>query len=231
MSVTSATSSSEFALIEHLCRLPYFDALDGQFCHALAAQAVRRAFETDEILFIEGDECAGLWIVEQGRVKIYKMSPDGREHILRLAGPGQSFNEIPVLDGGPNAASVAALSDGIAWVIGADVIREAIQDNHALALRIVEVLAIRVRGLIAQIEGLALHSVMTRLARFLLEQAENPSLDGPGVTRATIAAHLATTPETISRVLRTLEEAGAIQFDRHRIVIVNEDVLRGIALV
>ncbi len=90
-------------------------------------------------------------------------------------------------------------------------------------------LARRVRGLVHQIEDLALYGAVVRLARFLLKQAEDPALSAPGVTRAAIAAYLATTPETISRALRTLEDNGAIRFDRHRIVIIREDLLRDLA--
>jgi CRP-like cAMP-binding protein len=76
-----------------------------------------------------------------------------------------------------------------------------------------------------------MYSVTVRLARFLLLQSEDPSLSGPGVTRTTIAAHLATTPQTISVALRELESTGAIEFDRHRIVILDETLLRDIALL
>ena len=85
------------------------------------------------------------------------------------------------------------------------------------------------RGLVHRIEDLTLYGVVVRLARFLLQQAEDPALSAPGVTRAAIAAYLATTPETISRALRTLEDSGAIRFDRHRIIIVREDLLRDLA--
>jgi CRP-like cAMP-binding protein len=88
-----------------------------------------------------------------------------------------------------------------------------------------------VRGLIRTVEDLSMYSVTVRLARFLLLQSEDPSLSGPGVTRTTIAAHLATTPQTISVALRELESTGAIEFDRHRIVILDETLLRDIALL
>jgi CRP-like cAMP-binding protein len=75
-------------------------------------------------------------------------------------------------------------------------------------------------------EDLALHSVTARLAHFLLDQIEDTTLKHPSITRALIANHLATTPESISRSLRVLENAGAIRFDRHRIIITQPDILR-----
>jgi CRP-like cAMP-binding protein len=89
----------------------------------------------------------------------------------------------------------------------------------------------RVRHLVGQVEDLALRPVTARLAHFLLEQVDDPTLTHPAVTRALIANHLATTPESISRSLRVLEKAGTIRFDRHRIIIVNPDILRQQALL
>ena len=100
-----------------------------------------------------------------------------------------------------------------------------------MALAVIQGLAGRVRQLVLQIEDLALRSVTGRLARFLLEQVENPALAAPVVTRTLIASYLATTPETVSRSLRSLETIGAIRFDRHRIVIVKTDLLRELALL
>jgi CRP-like cAMP-binding protein len=98
-------------------------------------------------------------------------------------------------------------------------------------LNVIRLLAVRVRSLVSQIEDLALYSVIVRLSRFLLKQSEDPSLSGPGITRTAIAGHINTTPQTISNVLHSLEEMGAIQFDRHRIVILNENLLRSIAML
>jgi len=144
---------------------------------------------------------------------------------------GDTFNDIAALDGGPNPANAAAIGDVTAWVIPSVILHEVLDSDRTMALAIIQGLAGRVRQLVFQIEDLALRSVMGRLARFLLEQVENPALTVPAVTRTLIASHLATTPETVSRALRSLEEQGAIQFDRHRIIIVKADRLREIALL
>jgi len=208
----------------------YFQTLDDSLRAELVAQAVRREYAPGEILFVEGEHSAGLWIIETGSVKIYRMSLEGREHIVRFFGPGDSFNEIPALDGGPNPVSAEALSDVTAWVLPTSVLQAAVRSDLALMQNIVDGLSGRIRMLVTQIESLALLSVPARLAQFLLVQAETAASDEEGITRAAIAAHLATTPETVSRVLRTMEEAGAIQFDRHRIVIVDENLLRDFAV-
>jgi len=220
----------DFSLAERLADLPYFKSLSSDRLAVLAQQATCHHFEPQESIIWEGDPSSGLWIIEEGRVKIAKLSPDGREHILLLVGSGESFNDIPALDGGPNAANATALSDVTAWRLPAEVLRAELHANPDLALAVISILAGRMRKLVQQIEDLALYSVTARLARFLLNQMENDSLSGPGITRATIAAHLATTPETISRALRTLEDIGAIRFDRHEIVIVRLDLLQSVAM-
>lgn len=216
-------------LRQFLRALPYFQNLDSTMLETLAQQVIPRQFDGDQIIFNEGDAAAGMWLVDSGRVKIFKLNPEGEEHILHFLGEGNTFNDIAALDGGNNPANAAALTHVSAWLIPTGALHQVIAANPQLALRVIRLLAGRVRGLVYQIEDLALYSVSIRLARFLLKQAEDPALSGPGVTRAAIAAHLATTPESVSRSLKTLEETGAIRFDRHRIIIEREDLLRTIA--
>jgi CRP-like cAMP-binding protein len=216
-------------LIDYLRTLPYFAECSPTTLGLLAEQAVKRHFESGETIFHEGDPALGLWLIERGSVKIFKVSLEGVEHILHLLGDGNSFNDIAALDGGANPAHAAALSKTDVWLITVASLDNALTADPVLARRVIQLLAKRVRGLVHRREDLILYGIVVRLARFLLQQSDNPALSAPGVTRAAIAAYLATTPETISRALRTLEESGAIQFDRHRIIIVREDLLRELA--
>jgi CRP-like cAMP-binding protein len=193
---------------------------------------VLRSFSAGETLFHEGEAADGLWIVKEGHVKIFKLNPDGGEHILHLRGPGDTFNDISALDGGGNPANAAALSHNVqVWLIPSAVLTHVLTHNAQVSLNVIRLLAVRVRSLVGQIEELALYSVIVRLARFLLKQSEDPSLSGPGVTRTAIAAHINTTPQTISNLLHSLEEMGAIHFDRHHVIIVDEQLLRSIAML
>jgi CRP/FNR family transcriptional regulator len=215
--------------VDLLFALPYFQALERSAVEALARQMSRRDFQTGEAIFFEGEPAAGMWLIERGRVKVFKLNPEGEEHILRFLGPGNTFNDIAAFDGGTNPANTAALAETTLWLLPTDALHRLLQQDARVAARVVRLLAGQVRSLVGQVEDLALYSVTIRLARFLLKQAEDPALSGPGITRAAIAAHLATKPETVSRSLRSLEESGAIQFDRHRILIVREDILKAIA--
>ncbi len=225
-----SSTNPAFSLVERLGSLPYFRSMDPDRLAALAGQAICRSFAASALIVAQDALSAGLWIIEAGQVKISRLSADGREHILHLFGPGDSFNDIPALDAGPNPANAVALSDVTAWTLPPAVLAAALRADPDLALAVIDILSDRMRMLVQQIDDLALCSVSARLARFLLKEMEHSTFDGPGVTRATIAAHLATTPETVSRALRMLDEIGAIQFDRQQIVVERPDLLRSVAM-
>ena len=220
---------TDFSLPAALRQIPYLAHVEEATLATVAERALRHTFVSNEMIFLEGEPSAGLWLVENGRIKAYKLSPDGQEYILRFFGLGDTFNDLAALDGSPNAASTTAVTDVAVWVIPTAVFRDLLTADHQLCLAVIQGLAGRVRQLVGRVEDLALRPVLARLARFLLEQIEDPTLAHPAVTRTLIASHLATTPESISRSLRILEEKGAIRFDRHRIMITQPDILRKLA--
>jgi CRP-like cAMP-binding protein len=189
-------------LTEYLTRVPYFSVLTAAELDILARDAIHRLFSPEEVIFLEGDLSRGLWIIEDGNVKITKLSVEGNEYILHLLGPGDSFNDIAALDGGPTPANAIAMSPAVVWLLPSEVMDRALDRYPAIARA-----ALKMMG------------------------ARNPSLSGPGVTRAAIAAHLATTPETISRALAKLQDTGTIRFDRHTIIIVNVELLKSVAVL
>ena len=220
---------TKFELPKLLRKIPYFSLVSEEHLLQLCDRSIQRSLLQGEILFFEGDRSAGLWILEKGRVKAFKVSPDGQEYIMRFFGPGETFNDLAALDGSSNAVSTMAVTDVAAWVIPAEVLAQVIREDSELCFALLQGLTGRVRHLVSKVEDLALRPVTARLARFLLEQVDDPTLAHPAITRALIANHLATTPESISRSFRVLEEQGAIQFDRHNIIISDPDQLRELA--
>jgi len=224
-------STSHFSITNFLNTLAYFEDMTTQELNTLSRHCLRYTYAPNELIFLEDDIARGMWILESGSVKIYKLNAEGEEHILHLLGEKDTFNDIAAFDRGKNPANASALSKVKVWLVTTEALEKAILDNSELGLKIIRVLANRVRMLVHRIEDLTLYSVIARLARFLLEQSDNPSLSGPGITRMAIAAHLATTPPTISHALRKLGEMGAIEFNRHQIIITNEDLLKSIAMI
>jgi len=214
-----------------LSQHPYFEALHPDAMQVLVHRAVSRDFQRDAVIFLEEQPSMGMWINREGRVRIYKMNSEGEEKTIHIVGTGGTFNDIAAFDGGPNPAYAAALSDVSLWVIPTGALEQAMDIDPMLARRIVKALSYRVRNLVNQIADMTLYSVVVRLARFLVHQTENPALDGPEITRALIANYLATTPESVSRALRTLQDTGAIDFDRQDIKILDRSLLHTIASV
>ena len=210
---------------EALRAVPYFARLDAAALQAVSSNAVSRQFEPGVVLFLEGEPCAGMFIVDEGRVKLYKLSVEGREQVVRLMGPGEFFNEVAVLDGGPNPVSAMAVRRSRVWVIERSTMVQLLARYPSLALGVIESLAAHARHLLSLVEDLSLRTVSARLAKLLIAQAEGRPEAPRRLTQQEMAAQLGTVREMVSRGLRSLEEEGIIRFDRHRIVILDREGL------
>lgn len=218
---------------ELLRSISYFSGLDEATLGALARVAVRRRYEAGQMIFVEGEPCAGLFIMESGRVKIFKLSPGGREQILHMFAAGEGFNDVAILDGGPNPANVMALEPTSVLVIDRPSMVDLLERYPVLSRAVIENLASRARHLVSLAEDLSLRTVMGRLAKLLLEQAtEEVDLEGVprGLTHAQMAARLGTVREMITRSLRKLEGEGIIEIERHKIVILDREALEDKAI-
>jgi len=219
--------------LELLRSISYLSGLDEATLKALARVAVRRRYDAGQMIFVEGEPCAGLFIVERGRVKIFKLSPGGREQILHIFGAGEGFNDVAILDGGPNPASVMALEPTSVLVIDCPSMVDLLERYPALSRAVIENLASRARHLVSLVEDLSLRTVVGRLAKLLLEQASGEvDLERfpQGLTHAQMAARLGTVREVITRSLHKLEDEGIIKIERHRITILDREALEDKAI-
>lgn len=202
---------------------PTFEGLPDPIIQALAETATCRRLAAGEVLFLEGEPTAGFVMVEEGLIKISRVSKEGREQILQFAPRAATFNEVSVLDGGPNPATAIAHTDAVVWIISrADLHRLA--DQHAqLAWALVESIARRARHLVGLVEDLSMRSVRGRLARLLLEVAEEHGSDviPRVITQEDMAGRLGTVREVVGRALRGLAADGVIDFDRQSITILD----------
>jgi CRP/FNR family transcriptional regulator len=217
-----------------LRRVSYFATLPADLLTELAAVGVERRYGRGQVIFLEGEPCAGLHIVVEGQVRIYKVSPQGREQVLEQLESGGTFNDVAVLDGGPNPASAMAATDSLLWIVARADIRRLAHAHPELAWALIESIARRTRRLVAMVEDLALRSVKARLAKLLLAEAERSAGQveinrDQMVTQAEMAARLGTVREMIGRALRELADEGLIVFDRHRIVILDRARLAELA--
>jgi len=207
-----------------LLQVPYFVGLDSKTLIEIERTVRRRTFATGETVLVEGNLCEGLYFVIQGQVRLIRGSTEGREHVLRVIGPGATFNDIAVLDGGPNSdGAVAVGATTVGFIPKADV--TALIDRHPeVAKAALRLLSSRQRALGSVIEDLALRDITTRVARLLLgcighydhivEQAPDACAR---ITHQEIASMVGSVREVVQRALKELERDGAIALERARI--------------
>lgn len=207
--------------------LPYFKGLSAEEVERIADKVTQLKFSDGEIIFLEGEPCEGLFVVKSGEVRIFKSSPEGREQVMLRARQGDSFNDVPIFDGGPNPASASAVADTIVYLIPKEVVLSTIGDNPA-AKAILKLFASRLRHLSLMVEDLSFRTVISRLAKLLLDQAVVE--DGPSpvkrLTQAEMAAMVGSVRDVVGRALKHLEKSGLIKIKGARILVVRPDELR-----
>lgn len=183
------------------------------------------------MVLIEGEPCAGLYIVESGWLKAIKIGLDGREQALQTLKPGDVFNAISVFTDALNQATVAALETSAVWMVRREVLLNLLEEHPPLARQMIQELAGKVlQYLIRLVEDLSLRSVEARLTRLLLEQAEGESVQRRRwATQAEMASRLGTVPDVVNRALRKLSEKEIIHVERHQIQILDKEGLKAIA--
>jgi CRP/FNR family transcriptional regulator len=202
---------------------PYFDELPEAVLKDLAAVTQLREYERGDVLFWEGDECAGLHIIESGSVKLYRISPQGRQYIIAVLTEGATCNEVPAFDGGTNPVNVEALEPTRVWVVEAHTLRELVKSNPEFALKVLNKFGQNLRALVGKVSEMAFYQVTHRLARLITEMETIPH---PHWTQEQLAARLGTVREVVSRSLKELEKSGAIRMEDRRIQIADNDILR-----
>lgn len=207
--------------------IPYFAALSESELVLVQARLVERRFETGQIVFFEEDECAGLHLLVSGQARIYRVSLEGREQVLAVLGPGDSCNEVPVVDGGPNPASCVAMAPTTFWVLSGNALDALRQEIPDLNDAIIASLAARCRQLVQRVYSLSFLSVNARVAQFLIRESEpGRPLSRRRWTQEEMAAQVGTVREMVGRALRQLAEDGLIRLERHWIHILDHDGLK-----
>jgi CRP/FNR family transcriptional regulator len=210
-----------------LSRVHFLEGLPAGVVGALAQVARAARYDPGEVIFLEGDAAHAIYLLEQGVVKISRTSLEGREYIMHLVQAGGTFNDVAALDGGPSPATATALTLATLWRIERADLQRITAEHPALAWALMADLAGRARYLVGVVEDLAMRSVRGRLARLLLEQAmaSRTEVVPMMMTQEEMAARLGTVREMVGRTLRSMAAAGILEFDRHRIVVLDPESL------
>jgi CRP/FNR family transcriptional regulator len=192
----------------------------------LAARSVRKLFSTGELLFSEGEPCNGLHIIARGKVRLFKTSVNGREHVLSVNVSGESVAEIPVFDGGPYPASAVALEETEIVFISRRDFNAYCLEHPEVPLKVLTVVGARLRNLVGIIEELSFTTIRQRLISTLLKLAQSEGRKtAHGIEFQLPASHqelanqLGTVRELIARNLMRLQAEGLLDVDARQIVV------------
>jgi CRP-like cAMP-binding protein len=216
--------------IDSIKSLPYFSSLDGNIIETVRRAIFEKKVERGEIILFEGEPAKALFFVTSGAVKVFKTSPEGKEQILNIVRPGESFNDISVFDDGPNPAGAQAMGAVELYGIGKNEIDDLLRQYPQMALSVLRVMTQRVRQLLSLVEDLSFRRVVSRVAKILLEYGVEKTEPRPRLTQQEIAAMAGTAREVVGRSLKSLEETGMIRMESHRVVITNREAMKRLAM-
>lgn len=188
---------------------------------AMGSHGIARSYPKNTIIVTEGDTTDSLYIILEGRVKAFVSDGEGHDMVLSTQGPGEYFGEM-ALDEGPRSASIMTLEPSRFLVVQKNDLRDFVMKNPAFALSLIEKLIHRARSLTASVKSLALMDVYGRVARLLLELAEETEgtlTISQHLTQQEIASRIGASREMVSRILKDLSSGGYLTHSRTGIVL------------
>lgn len=208
-----------------------FADLDERGLMALASRVSFRAYDKGESLFHSGEAADGMHLIAEGLIKVFRLGPDGREQVIHLFGSGEPVGEVAMFEGSSYPASAMALAASRTLFLPREAFLAAAREDPDFLLRLLAVLSGRLRRMVDLVDALSLREVSARLAARLLEMAEENKgrvARIPG-SKATLAAHIGTVPETLSRILNRFQQEGIVQVNGREIHLLRPERLRELA--
>ena len=215
-----------------IARIPLFIGLSRAQLAQFQEIALEKHFGRGELIFSEGDEGSGFYVILAGTVKIFKVSPDGKEHILHIFGTGQTFGEVPVFAGEHFPANAEALQDTRVLFFPRAAFVALLEKNPALSLKLLADLSLKLRQFTVQIENLSLKEIPARLASYLLYLADEQGRSDQvtlRISKGQLASLLGTIPETLSRIFAKLSSQQLIHVDGRKITLLDAEGLNDLS--
>lgn len=214
--------------LEALGRVRLFAGLGEETLRAILARCVEKVYLKNEVVFHDGEEPKGLFVVWRGSVKVFKLAASGREQILEIEGEGRSVAELPLMDGDPYPASCAALEDSVLLTVPARDFHSLLEDHPAITRSVIASLAQRMRRMVTLVEEISLKAVRERLADLLVELAGEGDRVELSWTHQEIAARIGTVREIVSRTLARMAHEGVIRQKGRTVTLLDREGLRGV---
>lgn len=210
-------------------KIPIFSDLEPEELKEVSNIYIPRKYKKGQIIFFEGDPGEAVYFVKEGKIKIYKSDPEGREYILHIFGPGNIFAETVLLGGEPYPANAEAVEDSVVGVIKNSDLEMLLKKNTDIAFKIIKVLSKRLRDSQENIKNLVFRDTYDRTACALHKMSLEHGIKTPQgievempITRSELASIVGTSRETVTRMLSEMKRKGIIDMDRQKIIIKNE---------
>ena len=227
ITLSSAKMTPKAAFLESN---PYFFGLDTDKLEILGRLITERSVKKSEIVCLAGEPANVLYFVALGVIKLFNTSFEGKEQILNLVRPGQSFIDIAVFDGGFRTMSAQAITEALLYGIERNDFESLMSEVPQFARNVIRVIASQTRHYISLVEDFSFKHVDSRLAKILLEYVgETETCCPPQLTHRDIAALAGTAREVIGKTLRDFANKEIISLDGRRIVIIDFKALEDIA--
>ena len=213
--------------VDFLATVPLFSGLDRETLSEFATITREKAYPKGSVILFEDDPGDSLFVVRQGRVKVVLVGEDGREVILGVLGVGEHFGELSLIDEQPRSAHVIAMEDAQMLVLRREDFKARVERSPAVAWALMQGLSRRLRRADEKIGGLVLLDVPGRIARLLLDAADESGsdrIDKP-LTHQTIAQMIGASRETVSRAMKDFQESNWITVERRQIQVTDRAAL------
>ncbi|MDE4542966.1 Crp/Fnr family transcriptional regulator [Thermoanaerobacterium sp. R66] len=221
---------------DYLKKIPYFNVLSESSLFEINKIAVEKEYKKNTVIFYEGDEGDAIYFVKKGKVKISKISQQGREHIIRIMEDGDIFAESLLFIGGKYPATAETIEDSKIIMLKNKDVENLILNNNEVALSIIKLMAKRLQNVAVIIENLALKDSLGRTVSILLTFAREKGIQGKdgiaielNLSRQDLANMVGTSRENMTRILSQLDKEGVIKLERHAIIIKDVNALKNLS--
>ena len=219
-------------VLDILLKSQLFGGLPEDHLEEIKKISIDRHYDKGEIIFFDGDKGNGFYLVVEGIVKVYKVSPEGKEQIFHIVKEGETVGAVPVFSGKSFPANARAISKGRLLFFPREKFINLITNNPSLTMNILALLSMRLREFTIQIENLSLKEIPGRLAAYLLylsEEQENKNVIKLNISKLQLANILGTGPESLSRTLGEMKTRKLIEVDGPDIMLVDRIGLEELA--